>query len=520
MPTSDAARTVVESGQPGTGLIMEGREGGFATANLYVEQGDKVFFFQGAPLLCESTAPMMRTLVEDYQELELEERIVNGSKIQAPKDGRWFFEGPFQRSDTKNANNRVYPKAIWSKWVGDEKSSVQEKVKSGGMIGHFEHPENGRTWGPKGAIITRQLSLDNKGVVRGVGEILDGTPDGAILVEYTLKGVRWGVSSRGTGTVGTDGVVGDDYVVETFDAVMNPSTPGAYATVTTQESVFEVTYPETRILSEAVTDLAAVATDVQSPVQRLLDVKAHFDRVYRAQAEGKISLASAVELGQKLADAVAQVGASVTANRVSASDVLAEADMTGLDTVELDENYENAISQLQANLEAKRLQLESTENRLERTRTDLQRARAQVDEYRGKIRDMSAALKEAERDESEMRELLEQAKSALETSESRRAIASEAAARVTADTSRVEENVSPVKPVDRPRGITETSAVPRRHTLPVGEVVSDNFDTAGAFEDRLDESDDGTESSKPTGALAVAAQAVEGMRARSLAKPE
>ena len=99
------------------------------------------------------------------------------------------------------------------------------------LIGHLEHPKDGRTDLNNSAILTTKAELREDGVVWNQFELLD-TPGGMILQELTRKGVKWGVSSRGTGTVGDDGQVSeDDYTLKTWDAVASPSTPGAHPKV-------------------------------------------------------------------------------------------------------------------------------------------------------------------------------------------------------------------------------------------------------------------------------------------------
>lgn len=194
--------------------------------------GERAYFFRGGPKnLTESFDDKSVQIVENYEQLELVEReLRDGKTTKLPKDGKVFVEGPYQRSDVKNANQRVYPRKVWERLIGDQKSSVQQQVVERRMIGHLEHPKDGRTDGKEGALLNVSLKLNEDGVVWGKSELLD-TPNGLILQEYTRKGVKWGVSSRGSGTVGSDGRVNEnDFMLVTFDAVMNPSTPGAFPT--------------------------------------------------------------------------------------------------------------------------------------------------------------------------------------------------------------------------------------------------------------------------------------------------
>ena len=193
-------------------------------------QGDKAWVAFGDSTQLDESFPGV-TLVESYDELELEERQVNGTTVKLPKDGRWVVEGPAQRSDVKNANKRVYGRKIWEKLIADKTSYVQEAIAERRMVGHLEHPKDGRTDLNEAAIVVMEATLKDDGVVWGKFELLE-TPKGLILQELTRKGVKWGVSSRGTGTVGDDGNVSeDDYHLKTWDAVASPSTPGAHPTL-------------------------------------------------------------------------------------------------------------------------------------------------------------------------------------------------------------------------------------------------------------------------------------------------
>lgn len=195
----------------------------------YVRQGAKVWIAYGdRKRLDESMSDAQ--IVERIDELELEERLLTtGATVKLPKGGKWIVEGPAQRSDVKNANQRVYPRKLWEKLIGDKGSSVQRMIAERAMIGHLEHPKDGRTDLNEAALLTVSAALREDGTVWNKFEILD-TPKGLILQELTSKGVRWGVSSRGNGTVDDSGVVSEsDYVLKTWDAVAAPSTPGAYA---------------------------------------------------------------------------------------------------------------------------------------------------------------------------------------------------------------------------------------------------------------------------------------------------
>jgi hypothetical protein len=272
---SDSA--LLEAEAPKRVLLCEGYDDAFVPEAAYVRQGNKVWkaFGESADLklLCEAEGGPV--LVESMEALELVEDSDGSKRV---KDGLWLVEGPAQRSDTKNKNGRTYPRKIWEKWVGDMKSPLQETIKARGALGHLEHPKDGRTDGNEGALLVVEAKLRQDGVVWSKFEVLD-TPKGKIVQEYIRKKVRWGVSSRGAGTVDESGIVSIvDFVPETWDAVMRPSTPGAYPILQTpapasgKKTVVEgTTTDDSGKPGSSMTDVQKVFEDRLSAIRRKID---------------------------------------------------------------------------------------------------------------------------------------------------------------------------------------------------------------------------------------------------------
>lgn len=138
-------------------------------------------------------------------------------------------EGVFQRSDTLNENGRIYPRKIWERALKSG-SPVMEQIESRGFYGELDHPDDGRTLLQRVAHIVTGMRMDENGVVIGRAEILP-TPAGKVLEALFRAGARVGISSRGSGEVtraSRGEVVKEDFELEAFDFVYNPSTPGAY----------------------------------------------------------------------------------------------------------------------------------------------------------------------------------------------------------------------------------------------------------------------------------------------------
>lgn len=150
-------------------------------------------------------------------------------------DGYMRVSGVFQKVDTRNANGRIYSSELWEKVLNDGRT--KDLVESRRMLGEVEHPTDSVTnLARVSHIVTKVYRKGN--IIIGEAEILN-TPSGMIIQELIRRGVPVGISSRGRGTSvqkeGVEYVNPDDFKLDTFDFVYNPSTPGAYPEL--QESV-------------------------------------------------------------------------------------------------------------------------------------------------------------------------------------------------------------------------------------------------------------------------------------------
>ncbi len=173
------------------------------------------------------------------------------------------LEGRFQMSDTKNANGRIYPNSIWEK-VFKSPSEVLKMVDRGEMLGESDHPKDGETRLGRVAGKVSKLWRDseNKKEIKGRFSIFD-TEVGRNLLAIHEGGGRLGVSSRGQGSVvrmGGHDVVQEDFKLQTWDVVHNPSTPGAYP----EEVMESVDGPTT----QQETDMSRLA-DLEKRLSRL-----------------------------------------------------------------------------------------------------------------------------------------------------------------------------------------------------------------------------------------------------------
>jgi hypothetical protein len=135
-----------------------------------------------------------------------------------------------QRSDVKNGNRRIYPRSVWERTFSNP--AVTEKLRQRRMVGELDHPESGQTSYARVSHVMTEAKLGPDGSVSGKLDVLD-TPNGRILDALVRAEVTVGISSRGDGSThegDEDGttIVDDDFVLETWDIVVNPSTPGAF----------------------------------------------------------------------------------------------------------------------------------------------------------------------------------------------------------------------------------------------------------------------------------------------------
>jgi hypothetical protein len=141
------------------------------------------------------------------------------------------LEGLGQRSDAVNANNRIYPDSIWAACC-QPGSAPMKRAAAGEMFGHVDHPKGGETLLKDVACMTTEFgrSPGNPKVIRLRMVVFDNTA-GRDVAAIFQGGGRPGVSSRGQGSVvRVDGhdVVQEDFSLECWDLVYNPSTPDAY----------------------------------------------------------------------------------------------------------------------------------------------------------------------------------------------------------------------------------------------------------------------------------------------------
>lgn len=166
------------------------------------------------------------------------------SELNTPVIG--VFSGVFAKLDSYSVNERFYSADFWKKVL--ESDRVKAALRSGTMLGIFEHPnvmdnytKDGRHTArhPQNAgFVVKRLWIEGRDVL-GQAYLLN-TPLGRLLATYFLAKDKFDkplielfISARGYSredyidAQGIDRMNPNDYVLQSFDVVMNPGIKGA-----------------------------------------------------------------------------------------------------------------------------------------------------------------------------------------------------------------------------------------------------------------------------------------------------
>ena len=184
---------------------------------------------------------------------------------EAVNDGKnVFLSGIVMQADIQNRNGRIYPLAEMTAAVNSMRQSIQEY---GGVFGELDHPADRISINlDRVSHVITEVYMDGSNVM-GKMKILD-TPVGLIAKELAKSGVRYGVSSRGTGVV-SEGMV-SNFNLQTIDLVATPSAQGAYPT-TMFEALEEQKGRKVLTLAEAVREDPEAQKFFESEVKKFLE---------------------------------------------------------------------------------------------------------------------------------------------------------------------------------------------------------------------------------------------------------
>ena len=136
---------------------------------------------------------------------------------------QYFISGPFIVAEAKNKNGRVYPASIIDREV---QNFIREKIEKKMAGGELNHPTMAEVNPERISHYVTELKRDGN-VWLGKAKVAS-TPMGMIVQNLLSDDYRLGVSTRGLGTVGKNGIVENDFRLVTADIVSNPSGPNCF----------------------------------------------------------------------------------------------------------------------------------------------------------------------------------------------------------------------------------------------------------------------------------------------------
>lgn len=136
-------------------------------------------------------------------------------------DKNHWLTGIFMQAGIKNRNGRVYPLSEMNAAVQQAQKIIQER---NGIFGELDHPDKLTINLDRVSHAITELHMQGNNVI-GKAKLLP-TPMGQIAKTLLESGVRYGVSSRGSGTVSESGDV-SSFAFVTVDLVATPSAPDA-----------------------------------------------------------------------------------------------------------------------------------------------------------------------------------------------------------------------------------------------------------------------------------------------------
>jgi len=162
----------------------------------------------------------MKLITETIEEIQtIVESNEAGSK-------NYFIKGVMMEAGVVNRNKRMYNEGILKK---ECKRYISEYVKKNRALGELNHPAGPTVNLDRVSHMIVDLS-ESGNQIHGKAKIID-TPMGKIVKSLIDEGAQLGVSSRGMGSLKSQGgvnIVQDDFTLAAIDIVADPSAPNAF----------------------------------------------------------------------------------------------------------------------------------------------------------------------------------------------------------------------------------------------------------------------------------------------------
>lgn len=148
--------------------------------------------------------------------------------VEANKNGKdYFIKGVFLQAEQKNRNGRIYPMETMQKEVGRYNKQFVTTNRAFGELGHPDGPTINLE---RVSHLIKEITQDGNNFM-GKAKVMD-TPYGKIVKNLIDEGAKLGVSSRGMGSLKSQGgsqiVQGDFHLATAADIVADPSAPMAF----------------------------------------------------------------------------------------------------------------------------------------------------------------------------------------------------------------------------------------------------------------------------------------------------
>lgn len=155
--------------------------------------------------------------------VDMQSLSVLTEKAEIGKEPVYKIKGIMLQADAKNKNGRTYPKIVLEKEI---KRYSDEKIKTRRAMGQLEHCNDPQIHLDRVSHIVEDLHMEgNDGY--GTAKLID-TPMGRIAMTLVKENILLGMSTRGVGTMDTQGIVNDDYQIAAIDLIADPSAPKAF----------------------------------------------------------------------------------------------------------------------------------------------------------------------------------------------------------------------------------------------------------------------------------------------------
>ena len=206
----------------------------------------------------------MKVLTE-YYNLSYDVKTI---KEQAEKNSPIVLSGIFQQADVENGNGRRYPSEVLKREV----KKYQDLIKERRSVAELDHTDSPVIALERVSHLVVELNYNNDdGKVFGRLEVLN-TPMGKIAQELLSSGVSIGISSRGVGSVISEGdteLVDSDYSLLGFDLVSCGSVENSWLQKEAKEYFgVNIRYPSTQDINRLLTKEARLRNVLTEILQK------------------------------------------------------------------------------------------------------------------------------------------------------------------------------------------------------------------------------------------------------------